>query len=74
MDMIRLALSDSLSDRVDFGVRPNASEGDKDDTEDWESLWKCCCFAFITSAHSSVSGVVVPALAERGCLLEMESL
>jgi len=50
-------VSDSLSDLPDFRPRPKASEGDREEMEDWESRWKCCRLSFITSAHSSVSGV-----------------
>jgi hypothetical protein len=32
-----------------------ASEGDKDDADDWDSRWKWCLLSFITSAQSSFS-------------------
>ena len=65
-------VSESLSDLLDFRPRPKASEGDRDETEDWESRWKCCRLSLITSAHSSVSGIdMSPALADRGWPLDV---
>lgn len=50
----RLAESDSQSDRLVF----RASEGDKEDIDDRASLSRYRFFAFITSDHWEVSGVV----------------
>jgi hypothetical protein len=52
-------VSESQSEPLDFNGRLKASDGDKDEIEDWDPLCKLCPLARMTSVHCPRSGVGV---------------